>query len=905
MAPAWKSLAVVFSVWCLPQIFFYGLYNLLGETLNARGVFGPYTWAPVINNVIGIAGLIVFILVYGAATDVNDPTVWNASRTALLAGPATLGVIVQALILIPPLRRAGIHIRPDFKFRGAGLRSASKVTGWVFAVLLVNQVSVLSTMNIGAAANNWREITGQFAPSITAINFTYMIYMMPQSIIATSLSIAIFTRLASAVTDGRMKSVAADFHFGVRTTTILNLWSAAILGAGAIPIFQALAANATRVEISYTALALVMMLPGLASAAIVMFAQRVFFAFEDGRPVFYAVLAPTLVFVAVSWILKANLPGYLWVITVLAAEALSRLGQAGISLHLVSRRLPGVRRGLVIRDTLIYSGISIVSGLVAVGALHLVGPFAPGERYLVKFLGAAWRGVLVVVVVTLVYLLLMAVFERRGFESVLQTLGKRIPVLKRLADKIPTAVLPGGVADEADFVAEPVFFAEGADPDAPVWFNDRLAMLSNFQTATLPKLPQLDDILLEHVTAKTVPGWGQLILDQLYKFSLICQPAPLKHASGVVLENTGKFADEFDSLVELENSRVSEPVAVVDSALVSTTVKSHKLPPRPRFEHFDEVSPLPDARPVIVPEDEPEVESVSEANSLKASVGAFLAPQLTRLRSSASSVLKSARNTDSAQETPSEISVRNGIMVETLHKGTRTISQSFEFAKETVDTLQAGKKVDPTKPTIMLFAVFTFIAFVFALATLGLMPKSSFLDGSETKQQPATVKQVKPAEQKPADEPKQPEAPVLPTAPVVIESAEVISWQNDGGDIFEDTQVIYDGNADTIWVTRYFAVAELPANDTIRLLLKLKEPAQVKEINFTGLMKGGAVDVHVGDDAAKLFNNPVLSSAQMDATTNIALPEGTAGTYVGLNFRQLPKDNTGVFRIKLRDLSIK
>ncbi len=46
-----RTLAILFALLCLPQLFFYGLYNLLGELLNARGVFGPYMWAPVVNNV--------------------------------------------------------------------------------------------------------------------------------------------------------------------------------------------------------------------------------------------------------------------------------------------------------------------------------------------------------------------------------------------------------------------------------------------------------------------------------------------------------------------------------------------------------------------------------------------------------------------------------------------------------------------------------------------------------------------------------------------------------------------------------------------------------------------------------------------------------------------------------------
>ncbi len=46
---------VLFARFCLPQIFFYGLYVLIGQMLNARGRFGPMMWAPILNNVVAIA----------------------------------------------------------------------------------------------------------------------------------------------------------------------------------------------------------------------------------------------------------------------------------------------------------------------------------------------------------------------------------------------------------------------------------------------------------------------------------------------------------------------------------------------------------------------------------------------------------------------------------------------------------------------------------------------------------------------------------------------------------------------------------------------------------------------------------------------------------------------------------
>ena len=54
----WQPLAYAFAFWCMPQVFFYGLYALWGQVLNARHNFGPYMWAPVVNNIISIVAIL-------------------------------------------------------------------------------------------------------------------------------------------------------------------------------------------------------------------------------------------------------------------------------------------------------------------------------------------------------------------------------------------------------------------------------------------------------------------------------------------------------------------------------------------------------------------------------------------------------------------------------------------------------------------------------------------------------------------------------------------------------------------------------------------------------------------------------------------------------------------------------
>src|SRR5699024_12665291 len=111
----------------LPQLFFYGLYTLLGQVLNAKSSFGPYMWAPVLNNIVAIGGLAVFILIFGTNNaSPHELSTWTRDKIALIAGTATLGVAAQALIRIWPLKRIGFKYKPTFGFRGVGLASAGR-----------------------------------------------------------------------------------------------------------------------------------------------------------------------------------------------------------------------------------------------------------------------------------------------------------------------------------------------------------------------------------------------------------------------------------------------------------------------------------------------------------------------------------------------------------------------------------------------------------------------------------------------------------------------------------------------------------------------------------------------------------------------------------------------------------
>src|SRR5690242_10118430 len=161
-------------------MFFYGLYTVLGQVLNARAQFGAYMWAPALANVVMIAGLLV--LLTGFPTQVG-PGAWTPTMVWILSGTTTLGIVAQALVLIVPLRRGGFRFTPVWGFRGTGLGSASKVALWTFAALAVSQLGFVVTSRVLTRATQLLSHEHQVGAGKAAYSNAFLLFMLPHSLI--------------------------------------------------------------------------------------------------------------------------------------------------------------------------------------------------------------------------------------------------------------------------------------------------------------------------------------------------------------------------------------------------------------------------------------------------------------------------------------------------------------------------------------------------------------------------------------------------------------------------------------------------------------------------------------------------------------------------------------------------
>lgn len=361
------ALAVSLAYWCLPQIFFYALYSLLGEVLNARGVFGPFTWAPVLNNVVAIAGLIVFALLFGVDPAHRDPASWDAAKVAVLAGSATLGVAAQALILMVFWRRTGLAFRPDFHWRGVGLGSTGRAAAWTFGMILVTQLAGIVQSQVAVSA-------GPDDPSVAVLRTSWLIFMLPHSVVAVSIATPYFTRMSAHARDGQLTAVRDDLSTSLRTIILLIAGAAVALAASAVP-FAAFFAHGTRETVGISGV-LLAYLVGLVPFSTTFLLQRTFYALGDTRTPFFVQLLQSTLFIAgaltVLMLPPSSIAAGVAIVTSLAGTV-----QALVMLALLRRRLGGLDGRLLLRRFGSYALAMLPAAIVGVLVLWALGGLAP------------------------------------------------------------------------------------------------------------------------------------------------------------------------------------------------------------------------------------------------------------------------------------------------------------------------------------------------------------------------------------------------------------------------------------------------------------------------------------------------------------------------------------------------
>ncbi|MBB5633099.1 putative peptidoglycan lipid II flippase [Cryobacterium mesophilum] len=367
-SPETLALATTFAYLCLPQVFFYALYSLLSETLNARNVFGPFAWAPVINNVVSIAGIVVFMILFGDAQQNRMVDVWSGDRILLLAGTATLGVAAQAIVVVGFWKRAGLRYRPDFRWRGVGLATTGKATGWLFGMIIVTQLAAIVQSQVATLASGT-------AASIAALQYSWLIFMLPHSVVAVSIATAYFTRMSGHAARSDLLSLRSDLSASLRGIGLIMVFSTVALAVVAYPFARFFESRFDNVQAMGNVI--LGFLPGLVLFSALFVVQRVFYSLGDTRTPFFLQLLQSVIFAGGS-LACILLPSEWIAVGIAVATSVAGGSQAIVALVLVRRRLGGHGGLRVVRRHVQYLGLAVVAAAAGLVVLLLLGGLNAG-----------------------------------------------------------------------------------------------------------------------------------------------------------------------------------------------------------------------------------------------------------------------------------------------------------------------------------------------------------------------------------------------------------------------------------------------------------------------------------------------------------------------------------------------
>ena len=368
-----RHVGTLLAYWCLPQIFFYGAYTMLGQVLNARGSFGPMMWAPIVNNVVAITGGLAFILAF--TVDAQSPTSLSTGAITLLGASTTLGVAAQAAVLVPVLRRTGFRFTPRFDLRGSGLGRAGELAKWTLLFVLVNQVAYAVIVNLGNSAGSAAKGVLDYGVGYTPYATAYLIFILPHSIITVSVMTGLLPRMSREAADGDLAAVRRSLSEAWRLTGVGVMLCAAALVALGPQLAGVLYASADGAPASayYIGLVTAAFALGLPAFSAQYIALRGFYAFEDTRTPFYlqVVIAGTNVVLALAF--YAVLPLRWKMIGVAFAYALTYVGGLALSTSVLRRRTGGLDGAAVVRHYVRLLVAAVPSAALAALVAWLVG----------------------------------------------------------------------------------------------------------------------------------------------------------------------------------------------------------------------------------------------------------------------------------------------------------------------------------------------------------------------------------------------------------------------------------------------------------------------------------------------------------------------------------------------------
>jgi putative peptidoglycan lipid II flippase len=274
-----RRVATELLILFVPQLACYGFISLGTALLNARRRFGAPMFSAIANNVV----LIVVVLYYGltvhrAARSIGG-LAHDRSQLLLLGLGTTAGVVAQAALMVPSLRRAGLRLtwKPDFHHEA--VRTILRLSGWTFGLVVANQIALIVILTLA----------GHTQGAVSAYTYAWTFFQLPYGVVAVSIMSATAPELSAHWSRRDLTAFRRRMATGLRTTMAIVVPAAAgelILSHPLVALLLAHGAT-TVADTVPTATSLALLALGLPGFCIFLYAVRVLQSIQDLRSAFW------------------------------------------------------------------------------------------------------------------------------------------------------------------------------------------------------------------------------------------------------------------------------------------------------------------------------------------------------------------------------------------------------------------------------------------------------------------------------------------------------------------------------------------------------------------------------------------------------------------------------------------
>ncbi|HWU33154.1 MAG TPA: murein biosynthesis integral membrane protein MurJ [Marmoricola sp.] len=397
-----RQAVIVFAMYCLPQVFFYGMFVLIGQVMNSRGSFGPMMWAPIANNVVSVIVLAIYLIAYGS----TSTGAYSGSQEFILGFGSTLGIAIQFFVLAKYLPKAGFRYRPRWDFRGAGLGHTLRLGIWTVLFVIVNQIAYTVVVRIASAGTATAGTCNGHTSSgtgFTIYSLAYLLVMVPHSIITVSFATAALPKMSQQAASERYDALGHEVGNTVRLTFALVLPMLALLPIVATDlanITYGYGAGANSADLFVPSLSLFAL--GQFFFTIHYLMLRGFYALEQNRRVFWIQCVVGVVNIVAAIVLTRGIASSEMSPRLVVAYALSYVAGSFLTTMQLRQQLPTLETMRIVRFGVRLGLATSAATLVAWLALKGLHDVMPGGSKLVALTRLVLVGLVDLVVLVIV-----------------------------------------------------------------------------------------------------------------------------------------------------------------------------------------------------------------------------------------------------------------------------------------------------------------------------------------------------------------------------------------------------------------------------------------------------------------------------------------------------------------------